>query len=145
MRFVLVYKLQSNSLLNMKMYLQVIDLKENSDQPNLCKNNNIAPTIMDLMFNISFFVNLSFLFTPKRCLIPLIFMLHFAFRASPSQTKTFVCTSDTEQREHFLHEGPVPGSQSGLHHLAGHFLPGEEVRQQCCCGAERQERHRGHS
>lgn len=66
-------------------------------------------------------------------------------RPPPPQTKALVCASNTEQREYLLHQGPVPGTPCGLHQLAGHILPGEEVCQQCCCGAERQKWHRGHS
>lgn len=66
-------------------------------------------------------------------------------RPPTPQTETPVCASDKKQWEHFLHQGPVPGTSCGLHQLAGHLLPGEEVCQQCCCGAEHQERYWGHS
>lgn len=99
-----------------------------------------------LTFNLFVFLSCSFLF--------LLFSFHFhlpncsshwSIRPTPPQTKTPLCASDTEQWEHLLHQGPVPGTPCGLHHLAGHLLPGEEVCQQCCRGAERQERHWGHS
>lgn len=69
-------------------------------------------------------------------------LLCCSIRPPPPPTKTPVCASDAEQWEHFLHQGSVPGTSCGLHHLAGYLLPGEEVCQQC---AERQERNWGHS
>lgn len=107
------------------------------------KNSDFT-TATHLIFIIFVFFSHCFPFLTA----PLPSTLHplcYSIRPPPPQTKTLVCASDTEQWEHLLHKGSVPSTSCGLHHLACHFLPGEEVHQQCCFSAERKERHRGHS